>query len=336
MKIVSIQFHHSIKIIERYHDSLHRVYIIIVFEILDIDSNSISQMTFKVFNDSTDFNNLIFILLVFDTYFRIIKMNVSFSTITQQLIAIRKTIKEVRKTIAFRQIHDVLNIRNDSNMILIHDLSLNSFVLMYRERNADQSKSWKDSYKLLNIENESTMINISSESTKLRATSVKSYYENDTDSCSIKSLLTFNECSQSFIEFTRSYIESQSDDVSMNQKSAKCDRDRSLKYFASSAYLSFVFNNDSINSNLALVLALVVKFERNHTSLSQFAAFRQNKTIKLLEKDVFQSINRIDVLSNIRILNFRVVDEIKHFNIDKTFEKSRFVVQTFKNIQRSE
>jgi hypothetical protein len=91
--------------------------------------------------------------------------------------------------------NDALNMRNDSNTILIHDLSLNSFVLMYREKSADQSKSWKDSYKLLNIENESTMIDISSESTKFQATSIKSYYEKDINSNSIKSLLTFNKSS---------------------------------------------------------------------------------------------------------------------------------------------
>ncbi len=90
--------------------------------------------------------------------------------------------------------------------------------------------------------------------------------------------------------------------------------------------MSFVFNNDSIDSNLAFVLVLVVKFETNHTSLSQFAAFRQKKTIELIEKDVFQLINRIDVFSSTRIFNSRFVNEIKHFDIDKAFEKSRFVV----------
>ncbi len=78
---------------------------------------------------------------MFDAYFRIIKMNASFSTITQRSIAMRKAMKEVRKTIAFRQVNDVLNMQNDSSTILIHDLSLNSFVLIYRERNADQSES---------------------------------------------------------------------------------------------------------------------------------------------------------------------------------------------------
>jgi hypothetical protein len=127
--------------IERYHNSLRRVYVIIVFEILDIDSNSTLQIIFKILNDSIDLNDLVSILLVFDTYFRMIEMNVSFSTIIQRLIAMRKAMNEVRKTIAFRQMNDVLNMQNDSSTILIHDLSLNSLVLMYREKNADQSKS---------------------------------------------------------------------------------------------------------------------------------------------------------------------------------------------------
>ncbi len=53
------------------------------------------------------------------------------------------------------------------------------------------------------------------------------------------------------------------------------------------------------------------------------------ETIELIEKDVFQSINLIDVFSSTRIFNSRFVDEIKHFNIDKTFEKFRLVIQTF-------
>jgi hypothetical protein len=53
----------------------------------------------------------------------------------------RKTMNEVRKSIVIRQLNDALNIRNDSSSNLIHNLSLNFFVVMYRERNDDQSKS---------------------------------------------------------------------------------------------------------------------------------------------------------------------------------------------------
>ena len=141
IKTISIETHHSIDMIERYHESLRRVYSIIISKILEIDSDSILQMTFKTLNDSTDFNDLVSTLLVFDAYSRMIEMNASLSTITQRSIAMRKAMKEIRKSVTTRQLNDALNTRNDSFTILIHDLSLNSLVLIYREKNADQSNS---------------------------------------------------------------------------------------------------------------------------------------------------------------------------------------------------
>jgi hypothetical protein len=127
--------------IERYHESLRRIYVIITAKIVEIDPNSILQMSFKTLNDSTDSDDLILTLLVFEAYLRMIEMNALSSTITQRSIAMRKTMNEVRKLIATRQLNDALNIRNDSSSILIHNLSLNSFVLVYRERNDNQSES---------------------------------------------------------------------------------------------------------------------------------------------------------------------------------------------------
>jgi hypothetical protein len=121
--------------IKRYHEFLRRVYAIIVAKLLEIDSNSILQMIFKALNDSIDLDDLILTLLVFDAYLRMIEMNVSSSTITQRFIAMRKAMNEIRKLNAIRQLNDALNIRNDSSSILIHNLSLNSDVLVYREKN---------------------------------------------------------------------------------------------------------------------------------------------------------------------------------------------------------
>jgi hypothetical protein len=138
---VSIETHHSIDMIERYHDSLRKVYAIIIAEISDIDSNSTLQMTFKALNDFAELNELIFTLLVFETYFRMIEMNAFSSTIIQRFVAMRKAMNEVRKSIVARSVNDALNIRNDSFSILIHVLSLNSDVLVYREENDNQSES---------------------------------------------------------------------------------------------------------------------------------------------------------------------------------------------------
>jgi hypothetical protein len=67
-------------------------------------------------------------------------MNVSSFTITQRAIAMRKAMKEVQKFIVTRQMNDVLNTRNDSTS-LIHNLSLNSSVLIFRESKDNQSET---------------------------------------------------------------------------------------------------------------------------------------------------------------------------------------------------
>ncbi len=78
---ISIEAHHSIDMIERYHDSFRKMYAIIIAKISNIDSNSTLQMTFKALNDFVEFNELIFTLLVFEAYLRMIEMNVFSSTI---------------------------------------------------------------------------------------------------------------------------------------------------------------------------------------------------------------------------------------------------------------
>ncbi len=99
-------------------------------------------MTFKVINDSIEFDDLIFTLLVFEAYSRMIEMNVSSSTIIQRAIAMKKTMKEVQKFIVIRQMNDVLNTRNDLIITLIHELSLNSSVLIFREsKDTNQSEA---------------------------------------------------------------------------------------------------------------------------------------------------------------------------------------------------
>jgi hypothetical protein len=140
IKTMFIETHHSIEMMKRYHDSLRRIYSIIAIEISDIDLETVLQMTFKALNDSIELDALIFILLVFEIYLRTIETNVSSLTITQRVIAMKKIMKEVKKLNAMRQMNDVLNTRNDL-IFLIHNLSLNFFVLIFRKSNIDQSES---------------------------------------------------------------------------------------------------------------------------------------------------------------------------------------------------
>jgi hypothetical protein len=69
-----------------------------------------------------------------------------------------------------------LNTRNDFVVISIHDLSLNSNVLIWRESNSNQRDKWIESFKLLNMNNEICKIELSSESTDFRSTVIKSFH----------------------------------------------------------------------------------------------------------------------------------------------------------------
>jgi hypothetical protein len=58
-------------------------------------------MIFKFVNDLVDSNKLILILLVFETYSRIIELDV-LSIITKKVVVMRKIIKKIQKKIAER------------------------------------------------------------------------------------------------------------------------------------------------------------------------------------------------------------------------------------------
>jgi hypothetical protein len=261
VKIVSIETHHSIEMMKRYHELLRRTYLIITIEISEINSELALQMTFKVINDSIELNDLISTLLVFDVYFRMIEMNVSSFTIIQRTIAMKKTMNEVRKLHAIRQINDALNIKNDP-ISLIHNLSLNSLVLIFRESNTGQSGSWKEPFKLLSIQKKSAIIELSNESIKFRSISVKSYYQDDQDehaddenssSTSISSMIELSNIS-SFIEFENDHLAIDSLIRTLIHhepfaSSSKRDSDRSRKYLASTAYLNFILNSITADSS---------------------------------------------------------------------------------------
>jgi hypothetical protein len=95
-----------------------------------ISKEIILQMIVKAVNDTADPDELMLTLLVFDVYPRMHFMNSPTPSINQRAMTIEKVMTEVRKFRAERQVADVLNIRNDLIVISIHDLSLNSNVLI--------------------------------------------------------------------------------------------------------------------------------------------------------------------------------------------------------------
>ncbi len=132
-KAVLVEAHWSIDVMKRYHAELRRAYQMIFEDLAStISKEIILQMIVKAINDTVGSDELVFILLVFEAYLRMHVMNPSTSSIIQRAMTIEKAMIEIRKFRAERQIVDALNTRNDSIIISIHDLSLNSDVLVWR------------------------------------------------------------------------------------------------------------------------------------------------------------------------------------------------------------
>lgn len=67
---------------------------------------------------------------------------------------------------------------------------------------------------------------------------------------------------------------------------------------------------------------------RNMSALpAQYTISRQKEMAELLESAVFKVVPSTDTLSNIQILNFYFVDQVKHVGINNAHKKSQLVVQ---------
>ena len=96
-------------------------------------------------------------------------------TVVQRAAALRKAIDEVKKLRANRQIRDALNTRNGPKVDAVHDLLLNSPVLVQREENTGQTGHQSGPYNLVALDNKSCVVDLPYSYTTFRSTSVKPY-----------------------------------------------------------------------------------------------------------------------------------------------------------------
>ncbi len=317
IKIVSIEAHWSIDIVERYHAELRRAYQMIaenlVNEINESDNETrinkeiMLQMIIKAINDTADFDELMSTLLVFDAYSRMHVTNSSTLSINQRAIAIEKAMTEMRKFRAERQVADALNTRNESIVISIHDLSLNSNVLIWRESNNQRDK-WTESFKFLDIEDEICKIELSSESIDFRSIVIKSFLT-ESEIESTVDVQSINDVQNLAFEISTRFIRT---------------RRLSLKYqnFADIT----VFLQDDEEIFLTQISSIFT---------STFAESRRKEINDLLKRQVFELIIISKVLKNVRIFNSRFIDEIKHSDISQAYEKSRLMIQTYNDHEKT-
>ena len=67
---------------------------------------------------------------------------------------------------------------------------------------------------------------------------------------------------------------------------------------------------------------------------AQYIASRKNEIAGLLKKSVFKVVTTVDILTNARIFNSLFVNKIKSLGADKTYEKSRLIVQAYNDQEK--
>ena len=88
-----------------------------------------------------------------------------------------KAMEEIARIRAKKQVDDALNQRNGPSVTTIHDLPLNSDVLVWREGNTGRSGKWTGPFKMLGIDSETCKVQLPSGPTDFRTTTVKPYLQ---------------------------------------------------------------------------------------------------------------------------------------------------------------
>jgi len=90
-------------------------------------------MAVKAINNTTGPNRLVPTLLVYRAYLRISKLDPPTPFVTDWAAIIQKAIAEIVKLRAKQTVNNALYYRNGPNITLVHNLSLNSEVLIWRK-----------------------------------------------------------------------------------------------------------------------------------------------------------------------------------------------------------
>ena len=87
-------------------------------------------MIVKIVNDTVEYNGLVFTLLVFGIYSRIINDDVLSLFIIERVKIIKITMNEIIKLHVKKQINDVLHQRNGPQIMKIYNISIDSQILI--------------------------------------------------------------------------------------------------------------------------------------------------------------------------------------------------------------
>ena len=110
-------------------------------------------MAVKAVNNTTGLDGLVPTLLVYRAYLRISNLDPPAPSIIEQAAVIRKAMTKIVKLWAKQTVNNALYYCNRPNTTLVHDLLLNSKVLIWRE-----SGNWNGPYCLLAVKNKTCCV----------------------------------------------------------------------------------------------------------------------------------------------------------------------------------
>jgi hypothetical protein len=321
VKIVPVEAHNSVGIVERYHGPVRRAYYIITAEVRDINKDMALQMAFKAINDSAGPDGLIPTLLVYGAYPRMSESDTPSPTVTQRAAALKKATAEIQRFRAKRQVADALNTRNGPNTDGIHGLELNSLVLVWREGNTGQSGSWEGPYRLVSLDGENCVLALPRGHTTFRTTVVKPYLTvQSTATADASPTIGVN----ADLTGTPANNTTRVDDLA--------DKDTiTVQEPVQEAVLPTTVQPTKRGRGRPRKYPIAVFLQEDEQY--QYEDSRHKEVVGLLEKGVFEVAH--EVPDDARIFKARFVDEVKNKDTNKAYEKSRLVVQAYNDDEKS-
>jgi hypothetical protein len=225
----------------------------------------------------------------------------------------------------------------------IHDLSINSDVLLWREGNIGKVGSWRGPYKLVSQDGESCIVELPSGPTPFRSTVVKLFLQDPLDPAEPSHPIQQTPLTGIQADTPADSLAPIAPLASAPAAPLKRGRQRPRKTMASLATTPAVlpkrgrgrlskYPRDPADTP-QLIVFLQDNFDINLIEILAFEESCNSQIIDLLEKDVFQFVSKSKVTPNIRLFSSKFVNIVK--NKESTlFERSRWVIQAYKNSEK--
>lgn len=359
VKEVPIEAHNSIGKVERYHAPVRRAYEILRKEDPSASPELSLQMAIKAVNDTAGPNGLVPTLLVFGAYPRMTDNSAPSPTLQQRAQAVKKATDAVRRLHAERKVQEARTARNGPDTLRTTTLPLQSRVRVWREK----SHSWEGPFTLIGVHDEECIVETGRGAQKFRSTVVKPYYEDpaqqgDTPSQEATAGRPTPAVSEPQPSSTTPMANAAAEEPILNSITVATptpppeDKDdvpddgprRSTRPRRTHFTHTFLQENDVHEDEIFEIFlstkeqadaALAVQLRADGKITTPGEPFEESSTQEiesLIARGVFEFVKYDeDLHGDAEIFKSRIVNEVKGKTTDKPYEKSRLVVQGFRD-----